>query len=144
MMTGNGKSHNNQALKKKCSESFKEGLGHFYGTSTFYKPHPIISNYALYTDGVHYFIEYMGGRGAYWFTDKVFSELLLLQPEQPFMSIKLVVNPDSTAVITAGDGNGTELWKSEISYTDAYEGTWEFFFESNYNGTHTLMLPSER
>ena len=106
----------------------------FTGTEQWFR-HPLSSNF-LYTDGVKFFAEHCGG-GAYWFLDILATELSDLQETEKFMSITLDV-VDSSAKITADDGNGNVLWTRNIDFTDAEEGTWKFFFTNN-----VLLLPSE-
>ena len=106
----------------------------FTGTEQWFR-HPLSSNF-LYTDGVKFFAEHCGG-GAYWFLDILATELADLQETEEFMSITLHV-VDSSAKITADDGNGNVLYTKNIDFTDAEEGTWKFFFTNN-----VLLLPSE-
>ena len=106
----------------------------FTGTEQWFR-HPLSSNF-LYTDGVKFFAEHCGG-GAYWFLDILATELADLQETENFMSITLDV-VDSSAKITADDGNGNVLWTRNIDFTDAEKGTWKFFLTNN-----VLLLPSE-
>ena len=106
----------------------------FTGTEQWFR-HPLSSNF-LYTDGVKFFAEHCGG-GAYWFLDILATELADLQETEDFMSITLDV-VDSSAKITADDGNGNVLYTKNIDFTDAEKGTWKFFFTNN-----VLLLPSE-
>ena len=106
----------------------------FTGTEQWFR-HPLSSNF-LYTDGVKFFAEHCGG-GAYWFLDILATELADLQEKEEFMSITLDV-VDSSAKITADDGNGNVLWTRNIDFTDAEAGTWKFFLTNN-----VLLLPSE-
>ena len=106
----------------------------FTGTEQWFR-HPLSSNF-LYTDGVKFFAEHCGG-GAYWFLDILATELADLQETEDFMSITLDV-VDSSAKITADDGNGNVLWTRNIDFTDAEVGTWKFFLQNN-----VLLLPSE-
>ena len=106
----------------------------FTGTEQWFR-HPLSSNF-LYTDGVKFFAEHCGG-GAYWFLDILATELSDLQETEDFMSITLDV-VDSSAKITADDGNGNVLYTKNINLTDAEVGTWKFFLQNN-----VLLLPSE-
>ena len=106
----------------------------FTGTEQWFR-HPLSSNF-LYTDGVKFFAEHCGG-GAYWFLDILATELADLQETEEFMSITLDV-VDSSAKITADDGNGNVLWTRNIDPTDAEVGKWKFFLQNN-----VLLLPSE-
>ena len=106
----------------------------FMGTEQWFR-HPLSSNFK-YTDGVKFFAEHCGG-GAYWFLDILATELADLQEKEEFMSITLDV-VDSSAKITADDGNGNVLWTRNIDFTDAEKGTWKFYLTNN-----GLLLPSE-
>ena len=106
----------------------------FMGTEQWFR-HPLSSNFK-YTDGVKFFAEHCGG-GAYWFLDILATELADLQEKEEFMSITLDV-VDSSAKITADDGNGNVLWTRTIDFTDADEGTRKFFLTNN-----VLILQSE-
>ena len=114
------------------SEKLRGDLRMFDGTAHWYR-HPFNSN-LLYTDGTKFFAE---KAGAYWFLDIVATELADLMETEEFMVIALDVKGTS-ATITAGDGNGNDLWQREISFTIAPDGVWKFFFANN-----VLYLPSE-
>ena len=114
---------------------FNYGLAHFYGSAEFYR-HPLCHNF-VYTDGVQYFAEHMGG-GAYWFLDLVATELADLMETEEFMTVILEVKPDKTAEFRAEDGNGGVLFTKNIEFTDAFEGEWKFFLVNN-----TLCLQRE-
>tara|TARA_R110000822_G_scaffold138998_1_gene276584 strand:+ start:546 stop:929 length:384 start_codon:yes stop_codon:yes gene_type:complete len=114
------------------SEKLRGDLRMFDGTAQWYR-HPFNSN-LLYTDGTKFFAE---KAGAYWFLDIVATELADLMETEEFMVIALNVKGMS-ATITAGDGNGNDLWQRDIDFTDAPDGVWKFFFANN-----VLYLPSE-
>jgi hypothetical protein len=77
--------------------------------------------------------------GAYWLIDLIASWMLapIVQTEE-FVVWKLSVKPDHTALAVAEDGNGNELARQEIEYSD-------FPLEeiSLYLTDNTLLLPSE-
>lgn len=118
-------------------EDLAFNLANFYGTENWTR-HPI-NKQMLYTDGVAYFAEH-AGNGAHWFLDIVATELApkVVEPGYEFMAIRLMVHPGGTASITADDGNGTELYKRGIQWTDCPAGTWSFYLTDN-----VLMLPTE-
>ena len=111
-------------------------LHQFIGTEQWYR-HGINRN-MLYTDGIKFFADHAGG-GAYWFLDIMATELMEIQTrdDEPFIAIHMRVN-DNKATITADDGNGKELWKRAIEWTDCPHGNWEFYLISG-----TLLLTSE-
>jgi hypothetical protein len=90
----------------------------------------------LYTDGVQYFAE-NAGNGAYWLLDIMATELMDLHKKEPFLHIQMLVG-GSAARIIADDGNGNEVWRREIEFTDCPEGVWRFYLTDN-----VLLLPSE-
>jgi hypothetical protein len=89
-----------------------------------------------YTEGVQYLAE---KAGAYWLIDLVASWC-------PHPSIKgeefvlwtLSVKPDRTAVATADDGNGRELVRQDIPWTDFPLDEVRLYLTDD-----TLLLPSE-
>jgi len=90
----------------------------------------------VYTEGVR---DLAQQAGAYWLIDLVASWMIgpAVRGED-FVVWKLAVTPDHTAVAIAGDGNGRELARQEIEYTD-------FPLEeiTLYLTDSTLLLPSE-
>ncbi|WP_339864880.1 DUF6876 family protein [Paremcibacter congregatus] len=88
-------------------------LANFTGSESFYR-HPLYP--FVYTDGVQY-VANQGG--AYWLIDIIGS--YQFEPRiarEPFQHWVLTVNADKTAVIICSDGNGAELARQDISYTD--------------------------
>jgi hypothetical protein len=90
----------------------------------------------VYTEGVQHLAEQAG---AYWLIDLIAS--WTLEPkmrDEEFVVWKLSVNADHTALAVAEDGNGNELARQEIEYSD-------FPLEeiSLYLTDNTLLLPSE-
>lgn len=90
----------------------------------------------VYTEGVQFLARQAG---AYWLIDLVAS--WMPDPRlvgEEFVVWKLTVQPDHTAIAIADDGNGNELTRQEIEFTD-------FPLEeiSLYLTNSTLLLPSE-
>ena len=90
----------------------------------------------LYTEGVQYLAEQAG---AYWLIDKVAT----LQLEQKikaeeFQVWKLRV-ADERATLACEDGNGNEVYREAIDFTDFPLAEIDLWFENN-----VIMLPSER
>jgi len=111
-------------------------LAQFTGTDKYYK-HPLFARHVLWTDGVNHFINNSGG-GAYWFLDIILTEIAPLHREHPFLSVTLSVTPESRAVIKVTDGNETDLWSRDISFTDTPTGDYRFFMVDN-----VFLLTSE-
>lgn len=111
-----------------------EDLRQFTGTDNWYKHW--MGN-ILYTDGVKYFAETVGG---YWFIDVVGSVWDVITVEE-FVNIKMTVK-DHQAVIVMDDGDkghgAKVLYQQDIEFTDCPEGVWQFYLEGN-----VLLLPSE-
>jgi hypothetical protein len=87
-----------------------------------------------YTDGVKMFAEMAE---CYWFLDIVGTEIAPMQREHEFLVIKLIV-ADSKATIDVSDGNLNPVYSRQIEWTDAPEGTWEFFLQND-----VLLIPNE-
>ena len=108
-------------------------LGQFTGTENYFKSNMFVPK-MMHTDGVEYFCNQAC---AYWFLDVVATEIFPLQEKDYFLSVKMKVD-DGRAIITAEDGNGNELHKKFIDFTDCPEGEYNFFLTDN-----VLMLTSE-
>ena len=110
-------------------------LAQFYGSETWYR-HAINRN-VLYTEGAQFVAE---RGGAYWLLD----EIALIQPynkavaAEEFQVWKLTVQPDHTATLTCGDGNGRIVFSKEIEFTDFPLDEITLWFANN-----TIYLPSE-
>jgi len=128
---------NDMNTQHMTSEDLAFNLANFYGTENWTRH--ALNKQMLYTDGVAYFAEH-AGNGAHWFLDIVATELApkAEQPGHEFMAIRLMVHPGGTASITADDGDGLELYKRGIQWTDCPSGTWSFYLTDN-----VLMLPTE-
>jgi hypothetical protein len=90
----------------------------------------------VYTEGVQDLAEQAG---AYWLIDLIASWTLdpKVQTEE-FVVWKLTVKPDHTALAVAEDGNGNELARQEIEYSDFPLQEISLYLTDN-----TLLLPSE-
>ena len=85
-------------------------LGQFTGTGRYYR----ISRRHLLTDGTRYLAEQAA---CFWLMDAVASHLSEIGTAEWFVVIKTTVKQTS-AVMVYEDGNGTELARQEIPYTD--------------------------
>lgn len=90
----------------------------------------------VYTEGVQYLAE---KASAYWLIDLVASWCphASLRNEE-FVLWKLTVKADHSAVAIADDGNGRELARQDIAWTDFPLDEVSFYFTDG-----TLLLPSE-
>lgn len=90
----------------------------------------------VYTEGVQYLAEHAG---AFWLIDLVASWCIDPRIQaQEFVHWKLTVNPDRTAVAIADDGNGNEILRQDIEFTDFPLDEITLFLTER-----TLLLPSE-
>ena len=90
----------------------------------------------IYTEGVKFLAEHAS---AYWLLDLVASWCVARQiRDQGFIVWKLLVNEDRSAVAIVEDGNGRELTRQEIPYTDFTLDEVCFYLIDG-----TLLLPSE-
>lgn len=127
-------------------------LDAFTGTMAYHR-HRIIPIDAapslLLTDGAKYVAD---KAGAYWLMDTVLlrgGDWLAPEAGDSFAAVKLVVNEDGGATLTADDGNDNELYREAISFTDFPLPGITFYLQSHGfedNGrwpVGILMLPSE-
>ena len=84
----------------------------FYGTEAYYRWSPIFGNFLL-TDGAKYIAE---ACDAYWLVD-LFASHLPAYKDEGFAGLYLKVK-DGKATAKIEDGNGKELKKQKIEYTD--------------------------
>lgn len=109
-------------------------LGQFTGTSKYYR----ISRRHLLTDGTRYLAEQAA---CFWLMDAVASHLSEIGTAEWFVVIKTTVEQTS-AVMVYEDGNGTELARQEIPYTDLPLAHIDLY--ACWDTEHwVIMLPSE-
>ena len=87
-----------------------QDLAHFTGTTCYYR----ISKQHLLTDGTHYLAEQAG---CYWIMDAVSSHVTEIGTEDWFVAVSIEVE-ECRAVMRYLDGNGKELARQAIPYTD--------------------------
>lgn len=110
-------------------------LCQFTGSEHWYR-HGLVRD-ILFTDGAKYVAD---KGGAYWLLD----EIAFAQrgdkrvAAEEFQVWKLTVQPDRTATLACGDGNGTTVFQKALDYTDFPAESVELWFENN-----TIYLPSE-
>jgi hypothetical protein len=78
--------------------------------------------------------------GAGWlFSDAdVVYKMVVPDEEKHFVSVKMKVNPDSTAVVDYEDGDLNKLYQQKYKYTDFPKGEFKFYIIDN-----VMLLPSE-
>ena len=120
-----------------------EDLAQFYGSENWYR-HPLVSG-VLYTDGAQYVAEQ---GGAYWFLDEIaFNQSVPWIKALDFQWWTLTVRPDRTGTVTCGNGNGKQVFKRELDYTDFPLDEIVLFCILDGTGKETvrvICLPSER
>ena len=94
------------------SKLTRKDLAHFTGTTCYYR----ISKQHLLTDGTHYLVEQAG---CYWIMDAVSSHLVEIGTVDWFILVGIEVE-DQSAIMRYEDGNGRELARQAIPYTDSY------------------------
>jgi hypothetical protein len=119
-------------MEKPNSAALTQALAQFTGTEYWHR-HPL-NRECLYTDGVEYFADKVGG---YWLLDILATEYFELQHNAGFLSVRLDVKGNEADLIIE-DGDYVLLAKKHIGFTDCPEGDWRFFFTDN-----VILLPSE-
>ena len=87
-----------------------QNLAQFTGTTCYFR----IGKQHLLTDGTHYLAEQAG---CYWVMDAVSSHLVEIGTEDWFVVVRVEVE-DQSAIMRYEDGNGRELARQAIPYTD--------------------------
>ena len=87
-----------------------QDLAHFTGTTRYYR----IGTQHLLTDGTHYLAEQAG---CYWIMDAVASHVTEIGTHDWFIVVRIEVE-DHEAILLYEDGNGRELARQAIPYTD--------------------------
>lgn len=128
------------------SGELKERLSGFTGSDSFYR-HPLARGF-VYTEGVKAFADSAGTGGAHWLLDILATEPDIIRgvKRSGFASVKLVVTGQQTATLYVSEDwdNGPVdiLYKRELTYTDAQEGTWSMYL--SFDGENIIcQLPSE-
>ena len=116
------------------SQLTAQDLAHFTGTTCYYR----ISKQHLLTDGTHYLAEQAG---CDWIMDAVSSHVTEIGTHDWFVVVHIEVE-DHQAVIRYEDGNGRELARQAIPYTDFPLSNLTLF--AVWDAEHwVIMLPSE-
>ena len=109
-------------------------LGLFTGTQKYYR----ISRRHLLTEGTKYLAEQAA---CFWLMDAIASHLSEIGTEEWFVVVKTTVKRTS-AVMVYEDGNGNELARQEIAYTDLPIDHIPLY--ACWDGEHwVIMLPGE-
>ena len=87
-----------------------QDLAQFTGTTCYYR----IGRQHLLTDGTHYLTEQAG---CYWLMDAVSSHLAEIGTADWFIVVRIEVT-DHGAIMRYEDGNGREVARQAIPYTD--------------------------
>jgi hypothetical protein len=111
-----------------------QDLAHFTGTTCYYR----ISKQHLLTDGTQYLAKQAS---SYWIMDAVSSHVTEIGTEDWFIKVRIEVE-DHQAVMRYEDGNGRELARQAIPYTDLPLS--ELTLYAVWDTQHwVIMLPSE-
>ncbi len=132
-----------EAEKQLTKEELEAGLAQFYGSEQWYKAS---FGGVMYTDGVKFLADHAG---AYWLIDAVasYQGQPALRGEE-FQAWRLTVDLEArAAVLVADDGNGNELARQVIEYTDfPLEAVTLYLVYGSLDGVTPcwiLMLPNE-
>ena len=120
-------------------------LRQFTGTENWYRHN--LARTVLYTDGVQYLAE---KAGAYWLIDIIATESVMLPnlKGEGFQVWKLTIDTQgSGADLVVDDGNGNELHRRHIAFTDFPLPEITLWCNENedpsVNAKRVIMLPSE-
>jgi hypothetical protein len=121
------------AEKPDTRQKLLDGLAQQIGSEAVFRHW---SRRLVYTEGVQFLAEQAG---AYWLIDLIASWCVdpRIQANE-FVHWKLTVNADRTAIALADDGNGNEILRQNISFTDFPLDEITLFLTDR-----TLLLPSE-
>lgn len=119
-------------MQKPDPQTLKQDLMQFTGTEYWHRC--ALNPNCLYTDGVEFFVEQVGG---YWLLDILATEFFELQYKAGFLSPILKVSGNQADLVIE-DGDYNVLQTKHIDFTDCPEGEWRFFFTNN-----VILLPSE-
>ena len=110
-------------------------LYQFTGTDHWYR-HPLVGS-VTYTDGAQYVAE---RGGAYWLLDiiAVAQKHDKAVKAEPFQVWTLKVHDNQKGTVTCDDGNGKELYRQELDYTDFPLPEITFYVTDN-----VILLPGE-
>jgi len=131
----------------KTAMEIRNFLAQCYGSDQPYIKHSLVKRLVM-THSVGKLRELTD---CFWFVDVIASYQLELT-EQPFQVWKLTCDTDSMrGVVTCEDGNGNELVRQEIEYTDFPLDELTLWAElggygssDNWTPAMVLMVPSER
>ena len=107
-------------MKSKDLENY---MSNFTGSEHWYR-HFFVRNF-IYTDGVKHFCE---KAEAFWFLDKVATEIGSIKFPSNFAVVKLTVNDDMSATVSYINWDNITIREEHISWTDCPEGEWTFLY----------------
>jgi hypothetical protein len=118
-------------------------LDQFTGTEHWYR-HGLARN-VTYTDGVKYVAEQAG---AYWLIDiiAIAQKLDAKCCREPFQHWTIDVQDDASAVVVGDDGNGNQLYRQAVAWTDFPSKRFEFYCcedRTSPDINRVIMLTSE-
>ena len=124
-------------MESQAAQKLRNVLSQFTGSEEYWpcRIYPAVQ----YTSGVHYLAE---EAGAYWLIDEIamnvgFSQNTALAQES-FQVWTLDIRPNRSAWLRVEDGNGKEIYKMRIPFTDFPLQSITLYLSNN-----VLMLPTE-
>jgi len=127
-------------MKERDVETIKANLARFSGSESYY-----CSSFGrmVYTDGVKYLAD---AAGAYWLIDAIASHQRPPVSREDFQVWRLSV-ANERGLLVADDGNGREIARQEIDYTDfCLDEIVLYLVAGSLDGekiVRVLMLPGE-
>ncbi len=122
----------------------QDELQHFSGSEEHFAQ-PLL-NHFIYSEGAKYFFEHAGDNGAYWMATDLATEFYQ-NLDDDFYVIKLQVNEDQTAILTANTGvDESTSYQKKYNYTDIEpsETPYKFYADvQKLEDTMRFYLPSE-
>lgn len=115
------------------SEQILNLLDNFMGSEHFYRIYPNV----IITEGVKFLCEQAQ---CFWLVDAIFSyQTIKNVAKEPFQVIDLTVDLENqTGLIVVTDGNGVELTRQELEYTDFLLSKIRLYYTDQ-----TVLLPRE-
>ena len=126
-------------MKKQDAKTIKANLAQFCGSENYYRSS---FKHVVYTDGVKYLAD---AAGAYWLIDAIASHQRPPVSHEAFQVWRFTVT-DQRGLLVADDGNGRQIARQEIDYTDFCLPEIKLYLVTgSLNGklVQTLMLPGE-
>ena len=113
----------------------KSALMQFSGTENWCRHG--LNRAVLFTDGARHVAD---AGGAYWLLDEIAlaQRYVKAVSAEPFQLWRLSVHPGNTGILTCEDGDGNEVYRKALAFTDFPAAGVTLYFTDNI-----ILLPSE-